>query len=604
MPGLFRSRLLSGACLVALALAWSVPGHGQDVLEKGANPFEEPEFLPVDEAFVLTARVTEDGVLEADWRMPDGYYLYRHQFGFETRDGTTLGTPEVPAGLAKTDEFFGDVEVFYGAATVRVPVLEAGGDPFEVGIAYQGCADYGLCYPPERKWLRFAAAGLDPGGGGSGVPFSELVVILASALLGGLILNLMPCVFPVLSIKALSLLGEPEGRMRDATGFSAGVVATFVALGLVLVGLKSAGEAVGWGFQLQSPGFVTAMALLFFVLGLNLLGVLETPGFGVGGFERAGPFATGMLAVVVATPCTVPFMGAAVGYGLAQPAPVLLAVMAALGVGMALPYAVVAGVPAIARRLPRPGAWMATLKQVMAFPMFATVVWLVWVLAQQAGPGGAAWVLAAFVAVGFLAWLGHPPAGAAAPRVAGRRGRWRSLSVWAVPAADRSTGASAQGFDMAAVEAHRAAGRPVFLNFTALLVHHLPDERAVDLGHRSRPGILRPARHRLREGRLDQRGPGDHGGAGPLRAQRGAALRLLPGGGRPGRPAADPDSRDRDRRYRDSRLTVLLPLNCVQRCDKGAFLSLTCEIRGILRRVVRTLPGGSQARARWHASWS
>ena len=480
MPWVSRCGFVAGACIVALALAWSVPGSAQDVLEKGANPFGEPEFLPVDEAFVLSARVTEDGVLEADWRMPDGYYLYRHRFGFETRDGTTLGAPDVPPGLAKTDEFFGDVEVFYGAATVRVPVLEAGGDPFEVGIEYQGCADYGLCYPPERKWLRFAAAGLDPGGGGSGVPFAEpsagereggplartLVVILASALLGGLILNLMPCVFPVLSIKALSLLGEPEGRVRDATGFSAGVVATFVALGLVLVGLKSAGEAVGWGFQLQSPGFVTAMALLFFVLALNLLGVLETPGFGVGGFERAGPFATGMLAVVVATPCTVPFMGAAVGYGLAQPAPVLLAVMAALGVGMALPYAVVAAVPPIARRLPRPGAWMATLKQVMAFPMFATVVWLVWVLTQQAGPGGAAWVLAAFVAVGFLAWFGMRRPTRLRPvwlAVAGLA----ALSVWTVPSADQPTGTTAQGFDMAVVEAHQAAGQPVFLNFTA-----------------------------------------------------------------------------------------------------------------------------------------
>ncbi len=472
-PWLARWGRLPQACVVALALAWSVPGSAQNVLERGANPLEEPDFLPVDEAFVLTARVTDDGVLVADWRMPDGYYLYRHRFGFETRDGTTLGAPELPSGLPKTDEFFGDVEVFYGAATVRVPVLEAGGDPFEVGIDYQGCADYGLCYPPERKWLRFAAAGVGGMGGGgggsggsSGVPFAELVAILASALLGGLILNLMPCVFPVLSIKALSLLGAPEGRMRDAAGFSAGVVATFVGLGLVLVALKSAGEAVGWGFQLQSPGFVTAMAVLFFVLGLNLLGVLETPGFGVGGFDRAGPFATGMLAVVVATPCTVPFMGAAVGYGLAQPAPVLLAVMAALGVGMAAPYAVVAAVPPIARRLPRPGAWMATLKQVMAFPMFATVVWLVWVLTQQAGPGGAAWVLAAFVAVGFLAWLGMRRPARLRPVWLGVAGL-AALSVWTVPSADRAAGAPAQGFDMQVVEAHQAAGRPVFLNFTA-----------------------------------------------------------------------------------------------------------------------------------------
>ena len=457
------SRRLAAAGLVLLW--WAGYAVGQTVLPTGPNPLEEPDFLPVDEAFVLTARVTGDGVLVADWRMPEGYYLYRHRFGFETRDGTALGTPEIPAGLAKTDEFFGDVEVFYGTATARVPVVTAGADPFEVGIEYQGCADYGLCYPPERKWLRFAAAGVDRADGAGGFAFADLLAILASAVLGGLILNLMPCVFPVLSIKALSLLGAPEGRLRDATGFSVGVVATFLLLGVVLVVLKSAGEAVGWGFQLQSPGFVAAMAVLFFVLGLNLLGVLETPGFGIG-VDRAGPFATGMLAVVVATPCTVPFMGVAVGYGLSQPAPILLAVMAALGVGMALPYVVVAAVPGIANRLPRPGAWMATLKQAMAFPMFATVVWLVWVLAQQAGAGGAAWVLAAFVAVGFLAWLG-------VRRPARLRPVWLGvaalavLSVWTASSVERPAAAAGAGFDMQVVEAHRGSGSPVFVNFTA-----------------------------------------------------------------------------------------------------------------------------------------
>ena len=291
-----------------LALICAATALGQIELPAGPNALEEPDFLPVDEAFVLSARLAPDGALVADWRMPEGYYLYRHRFRFETRDGTRLGEAVLPPGTRKTDEFFGDVEVYYDTVTARVPVVEPASDRFEVGIEYQGCADYGLCYPPERKWLQFAGVASDTGGtGASGRAWAELVATLGAALLGGLILNLMPCVFPVLSIKALSLLGDPAGRVRDAVGFSVGVVATFAFLGILLVALQGAGEAVGWGFQLQSPGFVTGMAMLFFVLGLNLLGVLETPPFGVA-IDRAGPVATGVLAVVVATPCTVPFM--------------------------------------------------------------------------------------------------------------------------------------------------------------------------------------------------------------------------------------------------------------------------------------------------------
>ena len=451
---------------VGLALVWAATALGQAELPAGPNALEERDFLPVDEAFVLTARLAPDGSVVADWRMPEGYYLYRHRFRFETRDGTRLGEAVLPSGTPKTDEFFGDVEVFYDTVTARVPVVEPAGDRFEVGIEYQGCADYGLCYPPERKWLQFAAAASGTGDtGASGWAFAELIATLGAALLGGLILNLMPCVFPVLSIKALSLLGDPAGRVRDAAGFSIGVVATFASLGLLLVALRGAGEAVGWGFQLQSPGFVTGMAMLFFVLGLNLLGVLPTPPFGVA-VDRGGPVATGVLAVVVATPCTVPFMGAAVGYGLSQPAPVLLAVMVALGVGMALPYVLLAAVPPIARRLPRPGAWMVTLKQVMAFPMFVTVVWLVWVLVQQSGAEGVAWVLAAFVGAGFLAWLGTR-------RPTALRTVWlgmlavAALVVWTVPPQGAAQRIAGGGFDMQVVEARRAAGDPVFLNFTA-----------------------------------------------------------------------------------------------------------------------------------------
>ena len=449
--------------------------------------------------------------------MPEGYYLYRHRFRFETRDGTRLGEAVLPSGTPKTDEFFGDVEVFYDTLTARVPVVEPAGDRFEVGIEYQGCADYGLCYPPERKWLQFAAAASGTGDtGASGWAFAELIATLGAALLGGLILNLMPCVFPVLSIKALSLLGDPAGRVRDAAGFSVGVVATFASLGLLLVALRGAGEAVGWGFQLQSPGFVTGMAMLFFALGLNLLGVLPTPPFGVA-VDRGGPVATGVLAVVVATPCTVPFMGAAVGYGLSQPAPVLLAVMVALGVGMALPYVLLAAVPPIARRLPRPGAWMVTLKQVMAFPMFVTVVWLVWVLVQQSGAEGRCMGACGVRRRGVPRVARHAPSSGVADGLARDTRRCR---------ARRLDGSAAGGGAARRQGRLRHAGRrgapgirrPRVSELHRVLVHHLPRQRAVDARYRSHPCVLRGTRHRVRQGRLDQCGPGDRRGSRTVRA--------------------------------------------------------------------------------------
>ena len=460
--------------LLALAAVLCAGGHAADgPFPAPLDALAEPDFLPVDEAFALEAELSSDGFVEATWRMPEGYYLYRERFRFDGGRDAELGEPELPAGVAKTDEFFGDVEVYYGSVTARVPVLAQRGERLGVAIEFQGCADYGLCYPPERKHFVFAASGdaaaqasaaVAPGDAGAAV--NALLAALGGALLGGLILNLMPCVFPVLSIKALSLLDAEEGeRIKHALVYAAGVVTTFLALGAALAGLKSAGEAVGWGFQLQSPGFVAGMAVLFFVLGLNLLGMLETPAFGFGG-GASGHFAGGVLAVVVATPCTVPFMGVALGYGLSQPLPVLLGVMIALGVGMALPYVAVAATPPIARRLPRPGPWMVTLKHAMAFPMLITVVWLVWVLARQSGPGAVATTLSACVGAGFIAWL----AGGRPERL---RSAWAgvaavaALTIWAAPAGQVEAAAGEDGFDMAVVEQRRAAGKPVFLNFTA-----------------------------------------------------------------------------------------------------------------------------------------
>lgn len=225
-----------------------------------------------------------------------------------------------------------------------------------------------------------------------------LVAALALAFAGGLILNLMPCVLPVLSIKVLGFARGHSAQEMRAHGlfYGAGVLASFLALAALLIALKAAGSAVGWGFQLQSPVFVGLLALLFTALALNLSGVFEfgslVPARLAGATAKhphADAFLTGILAVVVASPCTVPFMGAALGYALTESALVALAVFAALGTGMAAPYVLLAFEPRWLRRLPKPGPWMVTLKRWLALPLYATVAWLLWVLSIQVGIAGA-----------------------------------------------------------------------------------------------------------------------------------------------------------------------------------------------------------------------
>jgi thiol:disulfide interchange protein/DsbC/DsbD-like thiol-disulfide interchange protein len=255
-------------------------------------------------------------------------------------------------------------------------------------------------------------------GGALAAPGMSLVAALGFALVGGLILNLMPCVFPVLSLK---LLGLAQHRTHSGPlaahglAFSAGVVLSFVLLASLLIALQQAGTALGWGFQLQTPWVVAGLTVLFFMIGLNLLGTYEfTFGSSLGNTQAAdaltahsdwrGSFGTGVLAVIIASPCTAPFMGAALGYAITQPAAVALSVFAALGVGMALPYLLLTLFPAWLAKLPRPGRWMELFKQFMAFPMFATCVWLLWVLAQQVDAGGVALALGVLVAIGFALW--------------------------------------------------------------------------------------------------------------------------------------------------------------------------------------------------------
>ena len=240
---------------------------------------------------------------------------------------------------------------------------------------------------------------------------------LLMAVIGGMILNLMPCVLPVISLKALSLVSqggeEPRRVRRLGLSFSAGVILTFVALAALVIALKAGGEQIGWGFQFQSPGFVLFLTGLVFTLGLSLFGVvtIRLPGsVGALGGMAAGEglvhsFLNGVLATILATPCTAPFLGTALGFAFSQPAAVVLAVFVAIGAGLSLPYLVLAWRPGWVRLLPRPGAWMERFKQAMGFLLMATVLWLLWVVGKQLGMEAVVWTCAFLLSLSLGAWI-------------------------------------------------------------------------------------------------------------------------------------------------------------------------------------------------------
>ncbi len=315
--------------------------------------------------------------------------------------------------------------------------------------------------------------------------YDPIARIMALAFLGGLILNLMPCVFPVLAIKALSFAeGASRGRAAGhAVAYSAGVLTAFAVLGSLLIALRDAGAAAGWGFQFQSPAFVAAMAWLLFTIGLNLSGVFHVGSRLSGAGDRltrrnssAGSFFTGLLAVTVATPCTAPFMGAAIAGALAESPVTGLFVFLALGAGMATPYATLVAMPGLGRVIPRPGPWMERLRQLLAFPMYAAAAWLLWVISQEAGPSGVLGTAAGFVLIGFAAWaigatqgsadkgrrLGQSAAAAAALTAIAVLG---GLTAGA-PVASLAV-ASGESFSVARLTALRQQGRPVFVDMTA-----------------------------------------------------------------------------------------------------------------------------------------
>ncbi|WP_414694023.1 protein-disulfide reductase DsbD family protein [Phenylobacterium sp.] len=367
----------------------------------------------------------------------------------------------------------------------------APGYSFQAGKTPAGLA--GVLAVGDKAYEIAAAPGAPPpGASGLGPPPAKvagaadlgLAAAALFAFLGGLILNLMPCVFPILAMKAASLAGHGGGEQADARrqglAFGVGSVATFLALAGGMIALKAAGSAIGWGFQLQSPPVVAVLALLMLAVALNLSGLFEVgtslQGAGSGLASRGGAlgaFFTGALAVVVAAPCTAPFMGPALGWALTQTPGAALAVFAALGLGFAAPFVLVAFAPGLLARLPRPGPWMDLFRKALAFPMYGAAAWLAWVLAQQAGAEDLATLFTAAVVVAFAAWL----AGLAQRRAAqggkpfvltAGAGLLAALAVAAVVwPQNKAAELQFEPYSPARVSELRAEGRPVFVNYTA-----------------------------------------------------------------------------------------------------------------------------------------
>ena len=349
-----------------------------------------------------------------------------------------------------------------------------------------------------KPFVRYDGNAVEAGGSGDGPEDATFLGAILLALLGGMLLNIMPCVLPVLSLKILGFVDQagsnPKATRLHGMAFGVGVVASFLALAGLLLFLRSQSEDLGWGFQLQEPRVVMGLAVLMFLVALNLSGVFEV-GAGLAGLagraaqttkhgSYAGSLWMGVLATVIATPCTAPFMGPAIGYAITQPAVQALGVFAAIGIGMALPYVVLSSFPGWLRFLPRPGPWMETFRQITAFPMYATVIWLVWLFGRLVGTSGMTALLVALLAVALGAWFygrfGTPIRSARTRWVVGRAlalavAAGGILYVLDKSQVDASSGAAQVAtapegwvpYDGRRITASQETGVPVFLDFTA-----------------------------------------------------------------------------------------------------------------------------------------
>jgi len=495
--------LLTALALVVFAADASAQPPQNPFAAQEPGAAQDADFLPVDQAYQQDFLFAADGV-SAIFQIAPDYYLYRDKLAVYRvdSDGKTALPLTLPEGEVIWDDYFEkETEVY--RLQLEIPLgLQGQGGPLQLEVHYQGCADAGLCYPPQVRHFSLdpaqgratpvdasskpAPANPPPASGAGNSAYMTLPLALLLAFAGGLLLNLMPCVFPVLSIKVLALsqaAGHPSQRRLHGWAYSAGVVLSFVLIAALMLALRAGGEAAGWGFQLQSPWLVAALAYLFFTMGLSLSGLTEFGGrlMGIGSGLSSqqglrGSFATGALATLVASPCTAPLMGSALGFAVTQPAALALAVFAALGAGMAAPFLLLTYMPALADRLPRPGPWMDRLKQLLAFPMYLTAVWLLWVLGRQSGSDGVALVLAGAVAIAFALWLW--------PRPQETRSKWHwgrgaaALLALAFAAGllpqlttvEQSTETASgywQPYSPERLEEARREGRPVLANMTA-----------------------------------------------------------------------------------------------------------------------------------------
>lgn len=488
---------------VATAVAVSTttnPLSGFRSEQTGLLPGASQDALPEDQAFGFEAIAPGPDRLLVRLKVAPGYYLYRDKTRFTLEGpGLKLLAPEWPPATPHHDEHFGEVMVYFDSIEVSLPVVRSDESALTATLSaeFQGCKTAGICYPVMRRSLAIAmpagagalVAGTTAGGeGGANGAGMSILSALLFALLGGLILNLMPCVLPILSLKAMGLAKGAHGpgyARRHALWYTSGVLASFAALGLMLLALRAGGHALGWGFQLQQPLFVATLVYVMLAIGLSMSGVFVF-GSSWGGIGQSltedegarGAFFTGVLAVVVASPCTAPFMGAALAYAVAQPALWALSVFLALGLGLALPFLLIGLVPSLADRLPRPGPWMETLKQFLAFPMYLTGVWLLWVLGHQVGIDGVGAVLAGGVALAMaLWWWEHRRGGHRLWRLAGfvlllALAAWPLDFVRGLEAPAKSARAAeprqlGEPWSPTRLDELLAAGRPVLVNMTA-----------------------------------------------------------------------------------------------------------------------------------------